>query len=609
MLKCASTRSVRPTQDLAELTLFSSATEANFRRASISSPSRPSEATNLLKSPFIGPMLPPPKALSHPPTIEEETDDVEMTGTQDGKAAGNGDDASDTTLVDLEQQTHQVDGNKDSVAKIPLSNSPVQNPTINPALITKVLDQEGDATMTEDENDDVPTLVEFPHLISPERTPEPGAEQPPPVPPRQKPANISISAPSSEEIRREKLKFGAQQDVTEVIGNVMFRLHCAIKPTGIDPTFGEQIDSIKDTFYGTTKAYTQKAAGLECKVEDWPNIIVYPAIEGSRDIYEALDVVYDEQIVDVENRMAAQYRSIGKLPPIVQIQIQRTAYDAKTHQASKNQNPVSFDETIFLDRYMDSEHESVLMQRRKEAWRWKERLRLLEARKLVLTQRETGLTVAEGLDQCKDFLKSLQEDDTLPLLGYNIQLPDALEERAGEIKNELEDIDEEIITLRRKIQEQFTDMRQYRYRLQSVFIHRGTSNHGHYWIYIYDFKNDVWREYNDENVQVVTDRKRVFEPGSSDKGTPYYLVYVRDEDKEELVEAVCREMEPEREPTMEAADTSVMMEDVGGPSTAADGQGGGFLEEDQKDADGEEEHVEHVDPKELLLVDDDVAMI
>ena len=181
-------------------------------------------------------------------------------------------------------------------------------------------------------------------------------EKRPPVPPRNKPAPINTTPKTEEEIRKERLSFGAQQDVTEVIGNVLFRMSCAIKPVKLDSEkYGEQIDSIRDTFYGTNTLHINKAGTYQQTHQDWNNVIVYPAAQGSSTIYDALDVVYDEQMVSLEGAETNAYTTLLKLPPVLHVQIQRTSFDKVSQQASKNKNPVTFDETIYMDRYLEDE--------------------------------------------------------------------------------------------------------------------------------------------------------------------------------------------------------------------------------------------------------------
>ena len=73
----------------------------------------------------------------------------------------------------------------------------------------------------------------------------------------------------------------------------------------------------------------------------------------------------------------------------------------------------------------------------------------------------------------------------------------------------------------------------------------------------------MWRKYNDGYVTEVTDTSEIFvqEPGDR-PATPYFLVYVKDELKEVLVDAVCREpVEPEPEPEPLPTEHDTVMED------------------------------------------------
>ncbi|KFY81977.1 hypothetical protein V498_08669 [Pseudogymnoascus sp. VKM F-4517 (FW-2822)] len=551
-LRSASTQSVKPTQDLAELTLFSTATEANFRRASISSPSAVPRLNDIEDRPIFGPDLPPPppppkdnppSVPTYPTTVPTQLEpDVEMTDGPSQETLDNDDASSQRTLVNPESKNNEApsadiadatDLQQDFPGRLPSAEPPAMGGVSIEAPTTAVPAVE----QIRARNDEV--MANSGSLTPPPESME-MVEQRPPVPPRNKPAPIKTGE-SEQDLRAQKLYFGAQQDVTEVIGNVIFRLQCAIKPTRIDPKFGEQIDVVRETFFGANAVHLKKADSYDVKIEDWANIIVFPGLDGERDIYEALDVVFDEQIVEIDNATATQFASINSLPPIVQIQIQRTAFDPATQQASKNQNRIVFDETIYLDRYMEDEK---VLQRRRDAWVWKNRIRLLEARQKALQVTELGVPVEGALHATKEFLQSLEEEEASDIV-VNPDLASTLEERANEVSNELEAISKEMSSLKLKLQEQFTDLRQHRYRLQAVFIHRGTNAYGHYWIYIYDFAQDIWREYNDERVSIVEDRTRIFGQPGTGGATPYYLVYVRDEDKNDIVDAVCRELHEE----------------------------------------------------------------
>jgi ubiquitin carboxyl-terminal hydrolase 25/28 len=226
------------------------------------------------------------------------------------------------------------------------------------------------------------------------------------------------------------------------------------------------------------------------------------------------------------------------------------------------------------------------MHRRRETWEWKNKLRRLNARKISLEGQKSGVAVAEALTAAKDYATALQNGQILdvPVQGIPVEpgLAEAIEERTAEVVDELESISKEIASLKQKLNEQFTDMHKYEYKLQTVFIHRGEAGGGHYWIYIYDFENDTWRKYNDDRVDVVSNRKEIFEPQKVVDGTPYYLAYVRSEDKQDLVQAVCRDVPEPMDVTDvwagEMEDEGVVMED---------------------NDDNAVRHVEHVKPRPL----------
>jgi ubiquitin carboxyl-terminal hydrolase 25 len=103
--------------------------------------------------------------------------------------------------------------------------------------------------------------------------------------------------------------------------------------------------------------------------------------------------------------------------------------------------------------------------------------------------------------------------------------------------------------------------------LHAAFFHHGSASSGHYWIYIYDFRAEMWLKYNDTRVEEVKDTNEIFRrPSEADfsqwngPSNPYYLVYVRDEDKDKLVQSICRDMQ-----IPEDLQKDIEMKDATGP--------------------------------------------
>lgn len=108
---------------------------------------------------------------------------------------------------------------------------------------------------------------------------------------------------------------------------------------------------------------------------------------GPRDIYAALDGAFDAQDVTMKDGSFVQYTSIAHLPPILQIQVQRVQYDVENKKTYKSEAHLQLRETIHLDRYVDAK-EPMLLRRRQETWKWKERLKQLEEKKRELLETE-----------------------------------------------------------------------------------------------------------------------------------------------------------------------------------------------------------------------------
>ena len=130
---------------------------------------------------------------------------------------------------------------------------------------------------------------------------------------------------------------------------------------------------------------------------------------------------------------------------------------------------------------------------------------------------------------------------------------DAITDRIAELQTEIKDLEA-------KIDSQFAELTKIRYHLHSVFMHRGGPSSGHYWVYIFDFEQDIWRRYNDGYVTEVDDDQEIYGKDAleSRPATPYFLVYIRGNLEIELTNAVCRH--PTEPPPPYSEDT--MMDDA-----------------------------------------------
>ncbi|KAI9367495.1 hypothetical protein BJX61DRAFT_551394 [Aspergillus egyptiacus] len=503
--------SVTPGQELARLTLISPSNEAAIRRRSTISASKPGSLGELDGLPVMGPLGPPQ-------TVMEESA-KDQASTEPQKTKRSSDEESESTLVS--------EGIRNDAAT-PHSDDKENEPP------------QGDTDMVDAQYEQTPKPAE---ISESQATVDQASASnvPPPVPPRPTPQ----VDPQRHLI--EEVEIGAQQDVTEVINNVLFQSQCAIRPLSIAQD-GEQLDQIKDLFYGRATSYIVSDKGQRSKEEWWCDIKIDVAT-GPRDIYAAIDGAFDIQKVNVEDSIAEQYATISKLPPILQIQVQRVQFDPIKKRSFKSTHHLDLKETIYLDRYMDTRQPDIL-NRRKQCWEWKDTLRGLEARRAeLLRQNESdGLDTAALLNNAKDILSDLDdiksnEETAADAIDVDPSLPSELDRLSQAAQEEIKYLENEIKNTQAMIAGQFAGYKHLPYRLYAVFVHHGSVEFGHYYIYIFDFPRNIWRKYNDNYVTEIRDLDEIFK--SQDRHnppTPYFLVYVNDAIKDRLVNPVCRQI-------------------------------------------------------------------
>lgn len=447
------TASVRPRLELARLTLLSQPVEAVLRRRSTTSGKRPSLG-EINGRPVVGPLPPPipetdaPNAdTSHTPP-ESRMDGLTSNGVEDRSSEetllGNDptEEAADQEMPDLipeesEQQQRKVLEDKENFppTKAVIGRSATPEHTLKPLAETS-------PSRTNEQHRPVHADHELPGPHNPKISDEAvivPPTRPPPCPPR-----------PQEELTKQDVEFGAQQDVTEVISNVLWQTECAIRATSFDAA-GEQIDQIKDWFFGKQKSYTGNLHDDWVTKEQSFSTLFVDVASGPKDIYEALDGAFDVQQVEMEGALRPQYSTISHPPPVLNILIQRAQYDQKRSSAFKSTNHLDLRETIYLDRYVDSE-DPDLIERRRQSWEWKRVLGQLEARRDDLKQtnvsprglvsviadlrgKQFKMDVPELLAATKDCLDQLSEDDDL---GVTADLQETIKQAAVEAKKELD---------------------------------------------------------------------------------------------------------------------------------------------------------------------------
>lgn len=389
-------------------------------------------------------------------------------------------------------------------------------------------------------------------ILTPPASPKPQVPDAPPLPPRPVPRRFSTTREVALEKAEQKAR--AQQDVTEAHDLVMFRLRAGMTPQGKDE-MGEQTDGLANLFKITLSSTPVKDGVHGKSQRELDSSITSLVPNETTDVYSLLDGVFDLQPsgtagVDV-------FKSLSELPPLFQINIPRINWDAETGNTSKSGACVKLPDELYLDRYCDFANDQVLP-KRKACWGWRKQLHALKKEQQSISKTSVELdgptTVAESAKYLKNLDQSNAELEALGMEPVHVDqsLPNVLAEDATVQTQRLVALENQVAELEARLRGNFDDMKNIKYRLAAVFIHRGNTGHGHYWVYIRDFENNVWRNYNDERVEEFTKLNEIYEANDWNHGTPTYAVYVQDNDKTKIISPVCRA--PEEQPAPEPND-------------------------------------------------------
>ncbi|KAK2595400.1 ubiquitin-specific protease ubp2 [Conoideocrella luteorostrata] len=541
----------RPSQRLANAVLLSTHTL-------LRNPDPPSE-------PLIGPKPPPLPARPSPTPPYKPSDDIEMPNITVTSVTESVETSSNSTSRTLVEEDAHSDRSYERVEKAPLHDQPDVTMDGQPNSDTAMLEAD-QLTQVISKSTDAhdPTVANMN-----------GGNEDQDVDMADAAENETVDQKVLNALEHQKRSSGTdQQDVEEVMGSIINRLQAAIRPTSIDEQTGIQLERIMETFFVTTINYTKKFDEKEYQSEVSFDraITAFPAPDGPCSLYDALGRNFDQQILEESN--LSRYTAIKTLPPVLHILIQRSQ-----SMGSKNGNAVVIPETLYPDRYMDASHDSSIFRRRVEDWALSDRITDLKAQiakvdsnpnyTSYLENYSRGVVDAEGIkddtitgsivngeaaeiiaapEENFDFDGTVDDDFLIiaPCVSTNSELPLPMEPKSLSVRKTdaaiRQMMENELQQREKTLDEHQESMKGTPYRLHAVICHRGHLMSGHYWVWIHDFEDNTWRWYNDADVKENKNTAEVLETLST-SGEPYFLCYVRDEDKSDFVNV------PKREPS------------------------------------------------------------
>ncbi|KAJ4300678.1 ubiquitin-specific protease ubp2 [Kalmusia sp. IMI 367209] len=341
-----------------------------------------------------------------------------------------------------------------------------------------------------------------------------------------------------------------QQDAAEILNNVFDLLSCAFKGESTLRD-GEQQDFIKRLFFSDVTT-VRKTKDKDIPKTDLQDNVLVSTKGRDRALCAALDDEFG--LTELEDGVT-KYEYFEEAAPIQIINVRRLQFE--NGQPRKDESHLALDKIMYLDRYLKktkSLSEDQLQDLRHQQWQLQSELRSLECRKRLLKETDFKNVDLPGvLDETACLVKSLDAQlpefkSAPPQTDLEIgdinsfpreEVSNHLNQRADELRPELTEIHARMDNLESQIDSVFENCKDHPYRLHAIFMHAGSHRGGHYWIYIYDFQNDIWRKYNDETVTEESEEMILKRIQQDRPPTSTGIVYVR-EDVTEYTEAVCR---------------------------------------------------------------------
>ncbi|KAG0258253.1 ubiquitin-specific protease ubp2 [Mortierella polycephala] len=367
---------------------------------------------------------------------------------------------------------------------------------------------------------------------------------------------------------QKMIGFFEQQDVSETMSILMYRLNAAFRPIMAE-SGAKPVDRFNSIFYvkAIKKVQETNVSTGESEErlipEDFNNLLLN--VKEAVTLEELIDDYFDPDDDTEERTSRSSERkpiTVTELPPILQIHLMRTQFDRDDKSSYKSNAAVSIPKRLLMDQYLEfNQEENMERIKRMKSWK-KERRRCrksLENIKMKREKHQSHVGTGPGLPIPNEFIMVQQTapsgtttpNGTVTSEGFELIEAGTDEQTAPGDDVASEDIDfnkmgavlqVKIENLTKHLQEEEgQNTSQAEYKIHAVFHHEGNANFGHYWVYILDHQSEEprWLKYSDDVVSEIAlaQESEVFD--GIEESTVCFCVYVRS-DTPDAVQTVHR---------------------------------------------------------------------
>ncbi|CAK77068.1 unnamed protein product (macronuclear) [Paramecium tetraurelia] len=225
---------------------------------------------------------------------------------------------------------------------------------------------------------------------------------------------------------------------------------------------------------------------------------------------------------------------ISQAPQILSFQIQRVEFHKEFLTFAKINSPFQFDKEIYIDRFLLS-NQKIAREIQSQNQQMSDRLKKIDLELEQLNSFNGNIQIIQNLETTLQFLK-LQTPNEKSNPYYvnskdNKAAIDSISQYHQYFIQKRDSLLKEKKELESKISSSYNNLKKQKYILQSILMHEGSPDGGHYFAYIYDSDDKKWYLFNDIHVQEETEQnvfKYAFGDSLNSKSA-YLIQYVKDE--------------------------------------------------------------------------------
>ncbi|CAD8153581.1 unnamed protein product [Paramecium pentaurelia] len=258
----------------------------------------------------------------------------------------------------------------------------------------------------------------------------------------------------------------------------------------------------------------------------------------SKSLIEGFDK-YMNQAVEYKNdkdeyQQAIKQFWIQQAPQVLTFQIQRVEYNKEFGSFTKINSFFQFDKEIYLDRYLLS-NQKMAKDIQIQNQQMRDRLKKIDQELSMLTQFNGNIDIIQNLETTLQFLR-LQNQNEKQHPFYvdsndNKTTIKSISEYYQHYIKKRDCLQKERKEIELKISESYNSLKKQKYILQSILMHEGNPDAGHYFAYIYNLDDQKWYYFNDIHVHEEIEQnvlKNAYGDQSNSKSA-YLLQYVKED--------------------------------------------------------------------------------